>query len=120
MNTTNKINWTSDFIRIRPARKMGSYKGKQVYNFQVVARVSGLDREFWATQASIPVISPTAAEACALVAEELLGTIKYPFELECMGPKGGMTYRNRGWFSVCGAAISAARPTMKQLRLELF
>ncbi len=76
-------------------------------------------RVSWSTlteraEITLPVIAPSASGAANLVADEMVNKSPRPFEVECAGPRGGIIHRFRGWESLIGAQMFAARANYVQ------
>jgi len=91
-----------------PHKHATRYRGKVVYTFHVTVRQSGVDRQYWQSQATVPVIATSAADACNLIRDEIAARVSHPTEIETQGPKGGVTSRFIGWESLIGARMFAS------------
>lgn len=92
-------------MKLTYAKLVGTYKGRKYYRFQVRLTQSGLDRDFWITQALVPVVAESAAAACNLVRDEIAPLVNHPTEIECLGPQGGLTSRFIGYDSLIWAKM---------------
>ena len=91
-----------------PHKHASKYRGKTVYTFHVTVRQSGVHRQYWQNQATVPVIATSPADACNLIREEIAARVTHPTEIETAGPKGGVTSRFIGWESLMGARLFAS------------
>ena len=96
---------------------LSKYHGKQYFKFQVRVSQSGLSHTLWSRGVTFPVIAASTAEAVNLIRDEVAPKVDDPTEIECLGMKGGVTYRWLGYDSLIAAKMFAARPAMEQLPL---
>ena len=67
----------------------------RVYNFAVRITASGID---WHSQQTFRVIGRSAQEVADVIQRDLALAVDYPFELEVLGPRGGVQIRRfTGW-----------------------
>ena len=93
------------------------YFGKKYYRFNVRLKQSGLARDYWERSQTVQVIAPTPSASCNLVKDEFAPVVEHPTEIECLGPKGGITSRFIGYESLIWAKMSEERGDWKQLKL---
>lgn len=93
------------------------YFGKKYYRFTVRATQSGLARELWERKTEFQVIAPSPSAACNLVKDEIAALVNDPTEIECAGPKGGVTHRWIGYDSLVWAKMCVERGDWEQLKL---
>ena len=98
-----------------PHKLLNKYFGKQYYRFQVVLTQSGLGRTYWEHKVALPIIAATPAEACNAIKDEFAASFENPTEIECAGPKGGVTHRFVGYESLIWAKMCADNPDKDQL-----
>lgn len=107
----------------RNAHPLQKYKGKRYFRFTVKISQSSLEGgELVEGETYTKVIAPSAADACALVRDEIAPHVSRPTEIVTWGVKGGVTHRFIGYFSMIGAGFSevySQRNSAKQLSLAL-
>lgn len=97
---------------------LGTYRGRSYSRYYVVLTQSGLDRDFWISRAAIEVVAESPSAACNLVKDEIAAKVNHPTEIECMGPKGGITSRFIGYDALIWAKMQAAQPDERQLEFS--
>jgi hypothetical protein len=66
-----------------------------------------------------PVIACRPTDACNLILDEVAPLVNDPTEIECLGIKGGTTYRWIGYDSLIAAKMFQVRPQGEQLCLKM-
>lgn len=97
-------------------KRLGVYQGKTFSRYSVVLTQSGLDRELWSREGIVEVVAESPKAACWLVKDEFAPLVNHPTEIECAGPKGGLSHLFIGWESMIWAKMCAT-PKGEQLML---
>jgi hypothetical protein len=92
-------------------------KGKNYFRFNVRLKQSGLARDYWERAQVVEVVAPTPSSACNLVRDEFAPLVESPTEIECLGPKGGITHRFIGFEGIIAAQMWAVRGDWEQMKL---
>jgi hypothetical protein len=96
---------------------LSKYRGKRYYKFQVRLKQSGVHRDYWERTELIPIIAESPAAACNAIKDEFVSLVTDPTEIECLGPKGGITARFIGYEGLIWGQMCRVQPDYKQLPL---
>lgn len=95
---------------MKAATFAGFYQGRKVYRVPVQVRFNSSRLCCTIAEAHYSVIAYSASDAANLIRSEIETAGLAETEIEAFGPKGGITRRYVGWYSVIGAAMFNRQP----------
>lgn len=65
----------------------------------------------------VQIIAPSPSAACNAIKDEFVSLVEHPTEIECLGPKGGITSRFIGYEGLIWGQMCAERGDWEQMKL---